>query len=169
MLRPRIAFVIALCAAVAAIGAHAQMSRGADPPIIIGDGSLVLKSPRGPWKVWAAASNAERAYPEEEVTVSAVKVESQGANATIDLTGKRYQVTVVSGSTTVDLVNAANGRGLRLRLRGRSFADFRQANDDNDLVLESTDAISSVQVRRDGQLVLSLSRLTPKTTVTLLP
>jgi hypothetical protein len=170
MIQSRPALLITLCSALVALGAaHAQMSRGTDPPIIIGDGSLVLKSPAGPWKVWNSASNTERAYPQPELAISAVRIESDGTSATIDLSEKRSQVTVVSGSTTVDLVTVANGRGLRVRLRGRSFADFRPSEDDSELVLDTADTISSVQVRREGQLVLSLSRLTPKTTVTLLP
>lgn len=147
----------------------AQSSPGTDPPIIIGDGSLRLASPRAAWSNWAASSDSERALPEAALSLGEVRVQSPGNDSTVNLNGRRAQITVVSGSTTVEVLTSSDGRAVRLRIRGKRFTEFRASDDQKTLVLETNSSISSIQVRREGQTILQLSGLTPTTTVTILP
>jgi hypothetical protein len=163
----RLALFAAL--AITGLGLTFAQDRGGDPPIIIGDGSLILKSPRAAWGQWLSDSDSERRFPNAELAIASLRIESPGNDTTLDLTGRRAQVTITSGSNRVEVFTFANGRGVRLRLRGKNFSDFRQSDDPNTLVLDTNSTISAIEVQRDGQTVLNLRDLKPKTTVTLLP
>jgi hypothetical protein len=163
----RLAVVAVL--AITGLGLAFAQNRGGDPPIIIGDGSLILKSPRAAWSEWRTDSGAERRFPDAEVAIAALRIESPGNDTMLDLTGRRAQITITSGPNRVEVFTFANGRGVRLRLRGRNFADFREGDDPSTLVLDTNSTISAIEVQREGQTILSLKNLTPKTTVTLLP
>ncbi|MBE7542735.1 MAG: hypothetical protein M9913_20255 [Bryobacteraceae bacterium] len=155
--------------AIAGFGLAYAQNRGGDPPIIIGDGSLILKSPRAAWAQWLSDSGSERRFPDAQIAVASLRIESPGNDTTIDLTGRRTQITITSGPNRVEVFTFANGRGVRLRLRGRRFSDFRQGDDPTTLVLDTDSTISAIEVQREGQTILSLKDLKPKTTVTLLP
>lgn len=156
-------------AVLALIGtAFAQLGSG-DPPIIIGDGSLVLTSPRARWADWAPESSSERRFPAEELGIAGLRIESPDNNATVDLSGRRTVVSITSASATVDVITLANGRAIRVRLRGRRFADFQSSEDGRTLTLPSSGSISAIHVQRAGQTVLQLRDLKPATKLTFLP
>lgn len=163
----RVAVFAAL--AITCLGLTFAQDRGGDPPIIIGDGSLILTSPRAAWAQWLADSGSERRFPDAEIAIASLRIESPGNDTTIDLAGRRTQVTITSGSSRVEVFTLTNGRGLRLRLRGKSFSDFRQGDDPATLVLDANSTISAIEVQREGQTILNLRDLKPRTTVTLLP
>jgi hypothetical protein len=152
----RLALFAAL--AITGLGLTFAQDRGGDPPIIIGDGSLILKSPRAAWGQWLSDSGSERRFPNAEVAIASLRIESPGNDTTLDLTGRRAQVTITSGSNRVEVFTFANGRGVRLRLRGKNFSDFRQSDDPNTLVLDTNSTISAIEVQREGQTILSLTR-----------
>lgn len=156
-------------AALALIGtAFAQLGSG-DPPIIIGDGSLVIQSPRGRWAQWRADSPTERAFPNADLGIASLRIESPGNDTTVDLSGRASLVTVTSGSTTLDVLTIANGAAIRMRVRGRRFGDFEESEDGQTLTLRDTGSISAIQVRRAGQVILQLKGLQPTTRLTFLP
>jgi hypothetical protein len=155
--------------AITGLGLTFAQNRGGDPPIIIGDGSLILKSPRSAWGEWLNDSTSERRFPDAEIAIASLRIESPGNDTTLDLAGRRTQISISSGQNRVELFTFANGRGVRLRLRGKRFSDFRQGDDPGTLVLDTNSTISAIEVQRDGQTVLQLRDLKPKTTVTLLP
>jgi hypothetical protein len=170
MLKRRLRFALPLTLGLIALGLTYAQDRGGDPPIIIGDGSLILKSPRAPWANWQANSGAERSFPDAQIAIASLRIESPGNDTSLDLNGRRARVTVTSGPNRIEVFTFANGRGLRLRLRGKNFSDFRPSGDDPAaLVLETSDTISAIEVERDGQTILNLKGLKPKTTVTILP
>lgn len=162
------AALFALAALALAGAAFAQLGSG-DPPIIIGDGSLVIQSPRGGWAQWRAESPNERAFPNADLGIGSLRIESPGNDATVDLSGRAALVTVTSGSTTLDVLTFANGAGIRMRMRGKRFADFEASEDGRTLTLRGTGSISAIQVRRAGQVILQLKGLTPTTKLTFLP
>jgi hypothetical protein len=158
----------ALAALLTAAAGFAQLG-GGDPPIIIGDGSLTLASPRAPWAQWGAGSASERSFPAGDLAIAAVRIQSPGNGATIDVAGSRIQASITWGAVQAEVHSAAGGRNLRLRLRGKRFADFQPSADGRTLTLEGSDHISAVLLQRDGQTVLNLKGLQPATTVTFLP
>jgi hypothetical protein len=139
-------------------------------PITIGDGSLKLSSPKKAWSQWTdqGSNGDDKDFPDQNLNVSSVAVTVNGNTTTISYNGEKCDVIVESSFTQTKASTNNGAKGLKVKLNPKKFADFTSNSDGTALTGgTSTDHITQVTVKKQGQQVFDQSGLNGGTSVTI--
>jgi hypothetical protein len=145
------------------------MSRNSDPPVIIADGSLELKSNRD-WNDWVQTGGAsEREYPDPATQVDTVLLESPalpGGSCIFPTNGKAVHVTVTHPDATVKAFTNSGNAKIRVKLSKVRFTAPVKRPNSKTLVLVTKNRITEVLIKI-GSHKMTFDDLSAPTSVTL--
>ena len=134
----------------------------ADTPIIVGDGSLYIRS-EVPWSRFAANGNA-RVHPDAGKAITTVEIVMPNHNANADCARQQCTVSIRYGNTDIVFASGADGKGLRFTTDHSAF--HAGSNEKEIAHNDAHSKISSVVVKR-GQQTLFTGNASGGTKVTI--
>jgi len=143
-------------------GAAACLWAQVDTPIIVGDGSLTIRS-EVPWARFSS-SGRDKIHPDTGKAITKVDVVMPNNNRTVDCARQQCTISIRYGTTDMVFATGANGTGLRFTT---DHASFHGGSDEKEIAHNDTHSkISRVTVQQ-GQRTLFTGTASGGTKVTI--